>query len=634
MANVEDGRNASADTGDSSQIWGGRQSSGKVTRKRVMAGGALLGAAALAVGLYVGLKDDSSTERTLITGQSDPNALGCFADTSDARVMEAQLTDQAMTPDMCNSYCDGLGYYYYAVQWGIECWCAPETTTADELSVHGLGECDFACGGDDTQICGGFWAFTVYEVGTESTTPTPSAVTDCDSTATIRFTDDIAYFEGGGCGTLTDMYNAQGEGTGPLYVLDESNDVVGGTPTGYWLLDRNLRVVDGSTLMVKGTAAGGDADVLRLISTDDEFIEVRGYGGNLHFESTTVTSWDTDNGVEREWDGSGRSFINCVTQFDDSAIWDCSGRSNQEWGECRMDIISSTMGNMGYFDAESYGLTWKVRGACEIDPDTGVPENHELFEDHNVYGDIYDSEIYGMYYGHYSYGHQGGVWDNNIMRDNIQYGFDPHDDSDDLTISNNVVYGNGNHGIIASKRCNNVKIFNNEVYDGGEDAVGIFLHRSSDGAEVYNNVVYNMQDAGMAMMESYDANIYDNSFTNCRYGIRLSLGSSRNTISDNLFSGITQYGLYTYMGSDDPDVPNSDGRPADNTFDGNTIETDGDNVGVHIKEGDGNVFTNNVFTGVDTYEFDDSSDTTWTGNTGGGCLDGSTDFAEGGITSC
>lgn len=99
MANVEDGRNAAvADTGD--QIWGGRQSSGKLTRKRVMAGGALLGAAALAVGLYVGLKDDSSTDRTLITGQADPNSLGCFADTSDGRVMEAQLTDQAMTPDV------------------------------------------------------------------------------------------------------------------------------------------------------------------------------------------------------------------------------------------------------------------------------------------------------------------------------------------------------------------------------------------------------------------------------------------------------------------------------------------------------------------------------------------------------
>ena len=41
-------------------------------------------------------------------------------------------------------------------------------------------------------------------------------------------------------------------------------------------------------------------------------------------------------------------------------------------------------------------------------------------------------------------------------------------------------------GIIASKRCDNLKIYDNEVYNGGENAVGIFLHRSSDDAEVYS----------------------------------------------------------------------------------------------------------------------------------------------------
>lgn len=42
-------------------------------------------------------------------------------------------------------------------------------------------------------------------------------------------------------------------------------------------------------------------------------------------------------------------------------------------------------------------------------------------------------------------------------------------------------------GIIASKRCNNVKIYGNKVYNG--DEAGIFLHRSSDDAEVYGGLV-------------------------------------------------------------------------------------------------------------------------------------------------
>ncbi|CAM9847007.1 unnamed protein product, partial [Ascophyllum nodosum] len=119
------------------------------------------------------------------------------------------------------------------------------------------------------------------------------------------------------------------------------------------------------------------------------------------------------------------------------------------------------------------------------------------------------------------------------MHDNHQYGFDPHDDSDYLTIARNQVYSNVNHGIIASKRCNNVKIYDNVVYDGGEEAAGIFLHRSSDSAKVYGNEVRNMQDAGIAILESFDAEIYDNVFEGVKYGVRISLGGGNNYIYGN-----------------------------------------------------------------------------------------------------
>ena len=76
----------------------------------------------------------------------------------------------------------------------------------------------------------------------------------------------------------------------------------------------------------------------------------------------------------------------------------------------------------------------------------------------NVYGNIYDSDIHHNHFGVYTYGHQQGDWRRNKMHDNTAYGFDPHDDSDFLTIHDNEVYNNGNHGIIASKRCNGVSI--------------------------------------------------------------------------------------------------------------------------------------------------------------------------------
>lgn len=44
-----------------------------------------------------------------------------------------------------------------------------------------------------------------------------------------------------------------------------------------------------------------------------------------------------------------------------------------------------------------------------------------------------------QYFGHYSYGHQGGRWKKNKVHNNIGYGFDPHDDSDHLLIKENEV---------------------------------------------------------------------------------------------------------------------------------------------------------------------------------------------------
>ena len=44
-----------------------------------------------------------------------------------------------------------------------------------------------------------------------------------------------------------------------------------------------------------------------------------------------------------------------------------------------------------------------------------------------------------------------------------------------------------------------------------------------------------MADAGLAILESFDAEIYDNTFSNVKYGIRISLGGGNNDVHDNVF---------------------------------------------------------------------------------------------------
>ncbi|CAM9925068.1 unnamed protein product [Ascophyllum nodosum] len=201
---------------------------------------------------------------------------------------------------------------------------------------------------------------------------------------------------------------------------------------------------------------------------------------------------------------------------------------------------------------------------------------------------------------------------NNKVHDNHHYGFDPHDDSDYLTIANNVVYNNVNHGIIASKRCNNLKIYENKVYSGGDRAAGIFLHRSSDNCEVYGNVIFDMQGPGLAILESFDTDIHDNTFKNVTFGVRISLGGGNNTVYNNVLEECTNYGLFTYHGSDTPEV-SSDGRPSENFFYDNAISDT--KTSVKIKEANKTVITGNTFTGASRLEFNDAEGTAWSSNT-------------------
>ncbi|CAM9946003.1 unnamed protein product [Ascophyllum nodosum] len=450
--------------------------------------------------------------------------------------------------------------------------------------------------------------------------PSPSPIMTIPSSCniglpSIRFVDSTGsngrvYVEGDGCVTMTDIYEALKAqedywgSKGVIGVLD-SRGHLKSNPSRYtnkWLLNCDLYILDGAVFYCRGSNIGGDCDELRIHSGSKHF-ELRGHGGSLYFESTEVTSWDTSNKRPKESYGSGRSFICCLSEKAGDET--CKGASDEYYGECRMDIINSKIGYLGFDNSESYGLTWKVRGYC----DDG--SNPEVFDRTNVYGNIMGSEIYENYYGMYTYGHQGGVWTNNRVYDNHQYGFDPHDDSDYLTIANNKVYNNVNHGIIASKRCNNVMIYGNEVYNGGKYAAGIYLHRSSDNAIVHNNYVHDIRDGGITIMESFDIEVYDNVVKDVDFGIRITTGGSRNYIHDNYFDSCSRAGFYTYKGSEKPDA-SDDGRLEDNEFVDNDVRNTA--MGVYLRDMDRTLIEGNTFTGTKRLEFNDVKDTTWKDN--------------------
>ncbi|HEX5690976.1 MAG TPA: right-handed parallel beta-helix repeat-containing protein [Roseiflexaceae bacterium] len=407
-----------------------------------------------------------------------------------------------------------------------------------------------------------------------------AAPSDClGATArNIRYTSDgVIHLEG--CGqtfTLSQIAADPDAGPDRLQLVDAANKI--------WLLKIKLKVEEGATLKVIG-GASGDANWLRLRSDAADAVWLRAENGNILFQSTKVTSWDTtsnavdtDAGVAANGSG-GRAYIatrSVLTKGRATAApTACStAGGSQEPYEGRMDVVNSQISYLGYNAAESYGIIWKVYYKPDAtDPSDQPPPGRQLYAMVDVFGNATGSTFDHNYFGSYIYGGYCMNWNNNTFANNIQYGLDPHDDSDFLTITGNVFHDNGNHGVICSVECNDLVISNNTSY---RNEHGIMVHRNSNGARVENNTVYDNRGAGIAIFDSHDAIIRNNTVTNNgESAVRLSVGSSRNLVESNTLTGLSSAGtgsgyvIYTYKGSDPPTA--GDGMPKQNTFRNNTL---------------------------------------------------------------
>ena len=179
------------------------------------------------------------------------------------------------------------------------------------------------------------------------------------------------------------------------------------------------------------------------------------------------------------------------------------GRSHIRINNARMDVINSEITYLGQpATRESgggvYGLAWRI-------------ETSSKFGKELTTGHFENNKVHDNYFGFYSFGATNMIIRNNEVFHNVQYGFDPHDDSNNFIMEDNYVHDNGNHGIIFSRRCvNNIirrnRSVNNRLHgimltakvttirsmttfsDGNTD--GIIVWRSS------NNLVYNNQLTG------------------------------------------------------------------------------------------------------------------------------------------
>lgn len=313
-----------------------------------------------------------------------------------------------------------------------------------------------------------------------------------------------------------------------------------------WLLRSNLYISENVTLILDGN----DVAWLKLLSTPKKFIRLRSYNGSILIHDTKITSWDEDQNAPDKNYGDGRA----------SVIAQTSGR---------MDVIDSEIAYLGYSrEVERaqrtgdkslggiYGLSWKIPNGS--------------FGRSLLTGAVIGNRIHDNYFGIYTFGATGMVIRDNEVFDNIQYGIDPHDDSNNLLIENNFVHSNGNHGIIVSKRVTYSTIANNDSRDNRLH--GIMLDRQSNYNLVENNLATNNIN-GMALYDSHRNLVRANTFTGNRFGIRANMNSSENIFRNNSIRR-NERGVFLYGGAQGNIVRNN--------------EIAANSEGVYLKEATGN----------------------------------------------
>ena len=95
--------------------------------------------------------------------------LGCFKDqqknwlagaNTQGRDLKGFTTkDTGMTSARCIAVCRNQGFTYAGTQYSTQCFCGNAYGRSGAAN-----NCDMACGGNPAEMCGGYWANSVYRV--------------------------------------------------------------------------------------------------------------------------------------------------------------------------------------------------------------------------------------------------------------------------------------------------------------------------------------------------------------------------------------------------------------------------------------------------------------------------------------
>jgi parallel beta-helix repeat protein len=177
----------------------------------------------------------------------------------------------------------------------------------------------------------------------------------------------------------------------------------------------------------------------------------------------------------------------------------------------------------------TYGVSWRIAD--------------DLLGQEIATGFVDHSSFTNNHFGAFTFGASGMTWRNSYFAHNDVYGLDPHDDSNNALIEDNVFAYNGKHGFIVSKRCDYNIIRNN--LSVGNKLHGFMLHEKSDYNLIENNVAYDNVDNFVIYASDYNTIRNNVGYDARSSAVRINQGSRNNYVQNNTFMG-GRRGIYLY----------------------------------------------------------------------------------------
>ncbi|KAI8186093.1 hypothetical protein KHU50_001376 [Colletotrichum sp. SAR 10_65] len=141
---------------------------------------------------------------------------GCYSDlVQGQRALVRTRADDAMTPDMCATFCAGSAWM--GVEYGKECWCG-NVLGSLSLPATQQTDCNMACAGDSTSLCGGPARLNMYTLDTANGVSSASSAPPVTPSAASTAADRVGDFIHLGCWTDD---AANGRTFGDLYASDD-----------------------------------------------------------------------------------------------------------------------------------------------------------------------------------------------------------------------------------------------------------------------------------------------------------------------------------------------------------------------------------------------------------------------------